>query len=178
MTFRRLSGVPLPVERPESIDSIPTVHLPTCFGCGPDNEVCLGIVPHYVDDKVVSDLRFHPRFEGGPGLVHGGAIAAFFDDLIGFVPMMHLKPAVTANLSVDYRKPIRLGEMVRGEAWMTKAEGRKLFCEAAGFDEDGTVLVEVSALFLTVGAEHFTKAIEGAEPPYPSEMFADDEYYP
>ena len=178
MTFRRLSGVPLPVERPETLPSIPRVHLATCFGCGPQNEVCLGIQPDYVDGRVVADLRFHPRFEGGPGLVHGGAIAAFFDDLIGFVPMMHLRPAVTANLSVDYRHPIRIGQLVRGEAWMTEADGRKLWCEAAGFDDDGTVLVEVTALFLQVGAEHFTKAVEGADGPYPAEMFSDDDYYP
>lgn len=178
MRFRRLSGVPLPVEQPETLASIPRVHLATCFGCGPDNDACLGIVAEFTDDKVIADLRFHPRFEGGPGLVHGGATAAFFDDLIGYVMTMHRTPAVTANLSVDYRKPIRLGETVRGEAWMTKADGRKLFCEAAGFDADGNVLVEVTALFLRVGADHFTKVSGGDATPYPSDMYSDEEYYP
>lgn len=178
MSFRSITGTIVPVPNPELIAHIPRVHLPNCFGCGSANEICLGIVPEYVDDKVVADLEFHPRFEGGPGLVHGGAIAAFFDDLIGFVPMTHLRPAVTANLSVDYRKPIPLGVTIRGEAWLTASEGRKLWCEAVGYAPDGTVLVEVTSLFLEVAAEHFTSALEGAKGPYPDALYKKDEYYP
>ena len=178
MTFRTVTGYVVPFSHPELIDQIPRTHLPNCFGCGSENEVCLGIVPKYEDGKVVADLQFHPRFEGGPGLVHGGAIAAFFDDLIGFVPMTHMRPAVTANLSVNYRKPIPLGVTIRGEAWLTGSEGRKLWCEAVGFAPDGTVLVEVTSLFLEVSAEHFTKAIDGAQGPYPDAFYKKDEYYP
>ncbi|HSJ27306.1 MAG TPA: PaaI family thioesterase [Acidimicrobiia bacterium] len=178
MTYRVITGKVLPVPRPEMLAQVPKAHLPTCFGCGSENEICLGIVPEYVDGKVVADLSFHPRFEGGPGLVHGGAIAAFFDDLIGFVPMTHMRPAVTANLCVNYRKPIPLGVTIRGEAWLTASEGRKLWCEAVGFAPDGTVLVEVTSLFLEVAAEHFTKAIEGARGPYPEAFYQKDEYYP
>jgi acyl-coenzyme A thioesterase PaaI-like protein len=178
VTFRSITGNVLPFSRPELINEVPRVHLPNCFGCGADNEICLGIVPEYVDGKVIADLEFHPRFEGGPGLVHGGAIAAFFDDLIGFVPMTHMRPAVTANLSVNYRKPIPLGVTIRGEAWMTASDGRKLWCEAVGYAADGTVLVEVTSLFLEVSAEHFTHALGGAEGPYPEAFYKKDEYYP
>jgi acyl-coenzyme A thioesterase PaaI-like protein len=178
VTFRSITGIVLPFSRPELINEVPRVHLPNCFGCGADNEICLGIVPEYVDGKVIADLKFHPRFEGGPGLVHGGAIAAFFDDLIGYVPMTHMRPAVTANLSVNYRKPIPLGVTIRGEAWMTASDGRKLWCEAVGYAADGTVLVEVTSLFLEVSAEHFTHALGGAEGPYPEAFYKKDEYYP
>lgn len=178
MTFRSITGNVLPFSRPELISEIPRVHLPNCFGCGADNEICLGIVPEYVDGKVIADLEFHPRFEGGPGLVHGGAIAAFFDDLIGYVPMTHMRPAVTANLCVNYRKPIPLGVTIRGEAWMTASDGRKLWCEAVGYAADGTVIVEVTSLFLEVSAEHFTHALGGAEGPYPEAFYKKDEYYP
>ncbi len=178
MSFRSISGTVLAFPHPELIPQIPRVHLPNCFGCGSENEICLGVVPDYVDNKVVADLEFHRRFEGGPGLVHGGAIAAFFDDLIGFVPMTHMRPAVTANLSVNYRKPIPLGVTVRGEAWLAKTEGRKLWCEAVGFAPDGTVLVEVTSLFLEVSVEHFTRAVEGTQTPYPDAFYKKDEYYP
>jgi acyl-coenzyme A thioesterase PaaI-like protein len=178
VTFRSITGNVLPFSRPELISEIPRVHLPNCFGCGADNEICLGIVPEYVDGKVIADLEFHPRFEGGPGLVHGGAIAAFFDDLIGYVPMTHMRPAVTANLCVNYRKPIPLGVTIRGEAWMTASDGRKLWCEAVGYAADGTVIVEVTSLFLEVSAEHFTHALGGAEGPYPEAFYKKDEYYP
>lgn len=178
MTFRFLTGTVIPVPDRSVLGSLPSHHLPTCFGCGPDNDIRLGIVPTYEGDLVVAELGFHPRFEGGPGLAHGGAIAAFFDDLMGFVAMVHQKPAVTAKLEVNYIRPILLGVTVRGEAWLSHVDGRKLSAEAVGYGPDGTIHVEVTALFLTVGIEHFTKAIEGVATPYPETAYQSDEYYP
>lgn len=175
--FRHITGRVVPIADRSVIEGLPPHHLDTCFGCGPRNEARLGIEPRYEDDKVVAEIEFHPRFEGGPGLVHGGAIAAFFDDLIGFVAMAHQRPAVTAKLEVNYLRPIRLGVTIRGEAWLAGQEGRKLFPEAVGYGPDGTVHVEVSGLFLEVGIDHFARALE--EPtPYPASMYRSDEYYP
>lgn len=176
--FRHITGTVVPVGDHDALVHMPHHHLPNCFGCGPDNDARLGVRPRFEGDVVVAELEFHPRFEGGPGLVHGGAIAAFFDDLIGFVSMAHHRPAVTAKLEVDYLKPIPLGVTIRGEAWLAGVDGRKLFAEAAGFAPDGTVLVEASGLFIQVGAEHFTKAIESAQTPYPDAMYQEDGYYP
>ena len=178
MSFRFITGDAVPVEHPEALDLIPKHHLITCFGCGPDNPHRLGIEPVYTSDRVIAEFTFHPRFEGGPGLAHGGAVAALFDDLLGFVSMMHQRPAVTAKLEVNYRHPIPLGVTIRAEAWLTGHEGRKQYVEGAGFAADGTVLVEASGLFLAVGVEHFTKAIEGVASPYPESMYDSDEYYP
>lgn len=178
MSFTFITGDAVPVADPSSLDRIPDHHLDTCFGCGPDNPHKLGIEPTYTEDRVIAELTFHPRFEGGPGLAHGGAVAALFDDLLGFVSMMHERPAVTAKLEINYRHPIPLGVTIRAEAWLTGIEGRKQHVEGAGFAPDGTVLVEASGLFLAVGVEHFTKAIEGVPSPYPDSMYDSDEYYP
>ncbi len=178
MSFRFITGEALPVRSPDALDQIPKHHLITCFGCGPDNPHRLGIKPVYTEDRVIAEMAFHPRFEGGPGLAHGGAVAALFDDLLGFVALIHQRPAVTAKLEVNYRHPIPLGVTIRSEAWLTSVEGRKLSVEGAGFAPDGTVLVEVLGLFLMVGAEHFTKAIDGGASPYPDSMYESDEYYP
>ena len=178
MSFTYITGEALPVDEIADLAQIPRHHLITCFGCGPENPHKLGIEPVYTRDRVVAEMAFHPRFEGGPGLVHGGAVAALFDDLLGFVSMMHQRPAVTAKLEVNYRHPIPLGVTTRSEAWLTEIEGRKLSVEGAGFAPDGTVLVEVLGLFIAVGVEHFTKAVEGVASPYPDSMFESDEYYP
>ena len=178
MTFTFITGEAVPVADPSALERIPDHHLDTCFGCGPDNPHKLGIEPTYTEDRVIAELTFHPRFEGGPGLAHGGAVAALFDDLLGFVSMMHQRPAVTAKLEVNYRHPIPLGVTIRAEAWLTAIEGRKQHVEGAGFAPDGTVLVEASGLFVAVGVEHFTKAMEGVPSPYPDSMSESDEYYP
>lgn len=172
MAFKYLTGTVVPIQDRELAESMVLEHLPTCFGCGSDNPHRLGIKPHVEGDRVVAELVFEPRFEGGPGLVHGGATAAFFDDLIGFVAMVHQKPAVTGNLHVDYLAPIPLGVTVRGEAWLTGVQDRKLYTEAVGYLPDGSRCVEVRSLFIQVGVEHFQR-IAPPETPYQS-----DEYYP
>lgn len=178
MSFRYITGKVVPVRDRAALASMPKHHLPTCFGCGPENEVRLGIEPVYEGDVVSAEIEFHPRFEGGPGLVHGGAIAAFFDDLMGFVVMVHQMPAVTGKLEVNYIRPVPLGVTIRGESWLAAVDGRKLTVEAVGYGPNDEIHLESSALFLTVGIDHFTRAIEGAVSPYPESAYRSDEYYP
>lgn len=174
MAFKYLTGTVVPISDRDWIEHMPTEHLSTCFGCGPDNPHRLGIKPWVDGDKVVAELIFESRFEGGPGLVHGGATAAFFDDLIGTVAIAHRMPAVTGNLHVDYLAPIPLGVTVRGEAWLTGVQDRKLYTEAVGYLPDGTRCVEVRSLFIQVGIEHFQQiAGPDADTPY-----RNDVYYP
>ncbi len=170
-SYRFLSGQVLPVPDPQLLSSFITEHLPNCFGCGSENHQGLGLHPHYVGDTVVAEIEFAARFEGGPGLVHGGATAAFFDDLIGFVMIAHQLPGVTAKLEMNYLRPIPLGMTLRGEAWMSRIEGRKMWAEAIGEDATGARYVEAAGLFLHVGPEHFGKALQ------PS-VYESDEYYP
>lgn len=175
--YRHISGtvVPLPPGA-----AIPEYHLPGCFGCGPDNEHGLGLRFRLEGDRVVSELDFRPWFEGGPGVVHGGATAAFFDDLMGTVMMAHQRPSVTAKLETNYLKPIPLGVRIRGEGWLAEDLGNKLWVEAAGWDEAGAVYVECRALFVPITLDHWKKAVAGLTPEQRAEAarYREDGYYP
>jgi acyl-coenzyme A thioesterase PaaI-like protein len=174
------SGDALPVVPMPPGAGLPPFHLPWCFGCGPENEHGLKLRPRIEGDCVVADIRFAPWFQGGPGVVHGGGTAAFFDDLMGFVPVAHNVPAVTAHLEMNYRRPIRLGMAIRGEAWLTAQEGRKLWAAGVGCDDTGAVYVEARALYLAIGVEHFEQTL--AEMPVEQRQrvtrYQSDEYYP
>jgi uncharacterized protein (TIGR00369 family) len=178
--FRFLTGKVAPVPDRESLGGLSTEHLPWCFGCGAENEHGLRIRPRYVGDKVVSELTFAKRFQGGPGVVHGGAAAAFFDDLMGFVMMAHQQPAVTARLEMNYLRPIPLGMTLQAEAWLAAQEGRKAWAEAIGFDGEGLRYVEARALFIPIGADHFTDTLQHMDPADLARIgrFERDEYYP
>ena len=167
--------VPVP---PDAV--IPPYHVPWCFGCGTENEHGLHLVPRLDGDKVVADLRLAPWFVGGPGVAHGGAVAAFFDDLMGFVPVAHFAPAVTARFEIDFIRPVLLGAPLRAEAWLARREGRKLFAEGRGRDASGGLFVEARALYLAVGFEHFTEAVAAmpAEQVERLGRFLSDEFYP
>ncbi len=175
MSFEYISGVVVPVH---DHGPIPNHHLDTCFGCGPNNPHSIGIEPVFENDRVAASVAFEDKYEGGPGLVHGGVVAAWFDDLLGFVALMHEKPAVTAKLEINYRRPIPLGANIRSEAWLSSVDGRKLHCEGVAYGESGEILVEALGLFLRVGAEHFRGARTDQVSPYPESMYESDEYYP
>ena len=159
---------------------VPPSHVPWCFGCGTENEHGLHLEAHLEGDKVVADLRLAPWFAGGPGVAHGGAVAAFFDDLMGFVPVTHLAPAVTARFEIDFIRPVMLGAPLHAEAWLARREGRKMFADGEGRDTAGQVFVEARALFVTVGFEHFTGALADLPPEQAERLgrFISDEFYP
>jgi acyl-coenzyme A thioesterase PaaI-like protein len=141
--------------------SVPAHHA-TCFGCGPDNPAGIGLRMRVDGDHVRADLVFDERHQGAPGLAHGGAVAAALDDLFGGVLVMLEAPAVTANLHVDFRAPVPLGEVLALSASCTGSDGRKLTFRAV-VQRGGRVLAEATALFVRVDLAHF----EAARAPLP-----------
>jgi acyl-coenzyme A thioesterase PaaI-like protein len=105
-------------------------------------------------DRIRGTVRFDRRQEGAPGFAHGGAVATVLDDALGTVLILLRRPAVTANLNVDFRAPALLERDLHLEAWSEKVDGRKLHL-AGRLSEGPTVIAEVRALFVEVTLEHF-----------------------
>ncbi len=81
------------------------------------------------EGEVHGDAVFRSAFNGPPGSVHGGVIAAVFDDLMGAAAVVNDLGAFTGTLSVVYRSPTPLEEKVEMRAWVTGSERRKVFIE-------------------------------------------------
>ena len=74
------------------------------------------------DYHITGTVTFGPAYEGPPGHVHGGLIAAMFDELLGFA---QLSPGFTAYLHINYRKPTPLNAELHLVAWVDSVERRK-----------------------------------------------------
>ena len=72
-------------------------------------------------------VTFGSAYEGPPGSVHGGFVAAAFDEVLGFVQSLSGKGGFTGTLTVRYRKPTPLHTELVFEAEITRVEGRKIF---------------------------------------------------
>ncbi len=59
-------------------------------------------------DDTIGTVTFDGAFEGPPGCVHGGWVAALFDQFMGMVHMVGGNPGMTGGLSVRYVKPTPL----------------------------------------------------------------------
>jgi acyl-coenzyme A thioesterase PaaI-like protein len=137
-------------------------HHPNCMGCGDENPCGMGLRFRIEDKRVYGAVTFDSRHEGAPGFAHGGAVATVMDDALGTMLMVLRRPAVTAKLEVNYRKPVFLGRHLEVEGWADRIEGRKLFL-AGRMTDEGVVVAECEALFLQVEMDHFRQG--QASPP-------------
>jgi acyl-CoA synthetase (AMP-forming)/AMP-acid ligase II/acyl-coenzyme A thioesterase PaaI-like protein len=112
-------------------------------------------------DTAVALVTFGAAYEGGPGLVHGGFVAAAFDQLFGYLGVMRGVPSLTGTLTVRYRRPTPLHTELRMVAKVVRLDGRKSFLEATCHAGDELVC-DAEALFVAVGAEWF-QALSGAK---------------
>lgn len=150
-------GIPTDADRiPTDADGYLPPHQPNCLGCGDQNPGSMGLRLRIDGNRVHGTLELDRRHEGAPGFAHGGAVATVLDDALGTLLMVLRRPAVTAKLEIDYRRPVFLFRRLDVETWTEQIDGRKLWLRGE-LREAGELLAEASALFLEVAPEHFLK---------------------
>jgi acyl-coenzyme A thioesterase PaaI-like protein len=86
-------------------------------------------------------------YEGPPGCLHGGFVAAAFDDMMGFAQMASGFAGFTGTLTVKMRRPTPLYRLIDFESGLDRVDGRKIFCWGKSWDGD-TLLCEATILFI------------------------------
>jgi len=102
-----------------------------------------------VGEEVAGTVTCGSAYEGPPGHVHGGFIAAMFDDLLGLAQGLSGNHGMTGRLTIHYRSPTPLHTELTLRGWLERADGRKILCR--GTMHAGDVLcAEAEGLFITV----------------------------
>jgi acyl-coenzyme A thioesterase PaaI-like protein len=101
------------------------------------------------DRAAVASVSFGSAYEGPPGSVHGGFVAAAFDEVLGYVQSLSGAPGMTGTLSVRYVRPTPLHQELLFEAEITRVEGRKIFTEGR-VRSDGVLTAEAQAVFISI----------------------------
>ena len=106
-------------------------------------------------------VTFGSAYEGPPGHVHGGFVAAAFDEVLGYVQSLGGHPGMTGRLTIHYRRPTPLHTPLRFEAQLVREQGRKIFTEAQLYD--GTTLTaEAEGLFVSIPRQRLEKLADEA----------------
>ena len=92
---------------------------------------------------------FSPAFEGAPGLVHGGYIAAAFDELLGLAQSLSGNAGMTGTLRVRYRRPCPTRTDLHLAARVASVEGRKIHVKGS-MERDGQIIADAKAVFVTL----------------------------
>jgi len=105
-------------------------------------------------ERILGTATFGPAYEGPPGCVHGGYVAAAFDEVLGSTQSLSGAPGMTGRLTVNYRSPTPLETELRFEGWIEDVTGRKILTR--GELRAGDVLcAEAEGLFISIDISKF-----------------------
>ncbi len=110
-------------------------------------------------EVAVGVVTFGPPFEGAPGCVHGGMVAAAFDQVFGYLQVRRGVGSLTGSLTVRYLHTTPLEAALRFEAEVVRVERRKTFVTARMLVPNGTRTAEADAVFVALDAEKMRAAI-------------------
>ncbi len=149
----------------EAMKKHPALRKNFCFGCGKDNTEGMRLKFHHdqESDKFIAHFRLGRRFTGPPKHAHGGIIAAILDEAMSkpSKPLGIMAP--TIELTVNYLRPVPLGQELTAIGWEVKKEGRERLRSAEIRNENGEVLSKGTGKFLEMHAEGMVKKfLDGA----------------
>lgn len=123
-----------------------------CFGCGGDNAAGMKLTfeQDNANRKIVGRFVLGERYQGGAGFAHGGVIALMLDEAMGKVCRFREVRAVTAELSVEYLKPVAVDKEIVVEGRETEMNGRNLFMTGEIRNESGDVLARGKGRFVVI----------------------------
>jgi acyl-coenzyme A thioesterase PaaI-like protein len=104
----------------------------------------------WAEDEVMRGrATFGAAYEGPPGCVHGGYIAAAFDEVLGATQSFGGRPGMTGRLTIHYRSPTPLRTELRFEARVVDVSGRKTLTHGTLHAGD-RLCAEAEGLFISI----------------------------
>ena len=123
-----------------------------CFGCGGKN--VRGLKLQFTFDETRHRIRAEwtplKEHQSYAEIVHGGMIGLVLDELMGNLLWKMGRPSVTAEMSVRFLRPSRVGKPLHSEAWISSRKGRVCVVEAAARDAAGEVVAEAKGRFVQI----------------------------
>jgi acyl-coenzyme A thioesterase PaaI-like protein len=122
-----------------------------CFVCGAENPRGLQLT-FASDAKGVMTARWTPgaEWEGFRGIVHGGVVSTVLDEAMSKAVAASGLEALTAELRVRFRAPVRSGEEYVVRGWMSRRSKRLLETEAILASPDRGECAHAWARFLAL----------------------------
>jgi uncharacterized protein (TIGR00369 family) len=136
-----------------------------CFGCGGANPRGMRLAFEQDDQRrrIVGRFCLGEEYQGGPGFLHGGIVALLLDEAMGKLNRFRNVRAVTAELTVEYLKPVRVGEEITVEAFEVGRDGRNLIHGGEIRGAAGAVLARGRGRFVAVDPERYARGLAGTE---------------
>ncbi len=135
-----------------------------CFICGLENPIGLHLHIYEVEPGVIETTYIAPEhFQGYPGVVHGGIVAALIDEISARAQMgsdsNDPRFMFTAKLEVKYRQNVPTGKSLKivGKAGKSKSKSAEAW--AGIYDaETNELLAEGNTLLINIPDDQLDKS--------------------
>ncbi|MCF7826592.1 MAG: PaaI family thioesterase [Candidatus Marinimicrobia bacterium] len=122
-----------------------------------DHRIRLKYHFHEESGEVFAEVTFGQLAQGPPGHAHGGAISAVFDELMGACCWVNSYPAMTAQYTTRFFKPLPLEKEVLYCAKIKMVDGHKISLKAKLIDETDKQYASARGLFIIQEMERFAQ---------------------
>ena len=121
-----------------------------CFACGGSNPIGLKLDFKKVNGEYVTEFTPRREHQGYVGVTHGGIIATILDEAITRFAWAEGNNAVTAAMTVRFRRPVPTGKRLLVVGRLTEDNGRTIQGESEIRDEEGRLLADATATLVRV----------------------------
>ncbi len=136
-----------------------------CFGCGGANARGMKLAFEQDDERqrIVGRFQLGDEYQGGSGFLHGGIIALLLDEAMGKASRFSGEHVVTADLRVEYLRPIPVGQEIVVEGYVARRDGRQLYHEGEIRNAAGRVLARGRGRFVAINREKYGNNVKRRE---------------
>jgi hypothetical protein len=120
---------------------------------GWSNPLAPGMSMWFEEGVALAKVSCGWAYEGPPGHVHGGYVAALLDQFMGVAQILGKNPGMTGTLKVRYLRPTPLNTELNMRAELVSQEGRKTTMLGT-IEANGETTASCEALFIRPGADN------------------------
>ncbi|MCX7792830.1 MAG: PaaI family thioesterase [Thermodesulfovibrionales bacterium] len=116
-----------------------------CFACGDLNPRGLHLNFIKKDEKVSAVFTPLKIYQGYTDIVHGGIISTLLDEAMVKACILNGINAITAEITVRFRKPLFMGNTCIVEAWIVSRNPKLIETESVIKDREGNIIAQGKA---------------------------------
>jgi uncharacterized protein (TIGR00369 family) len=122
-----------------------------CFCCGKDNERGLHLNFSYPREGTAeTGLEVPLYFQGWRNMTHGGFLSTILDEVMAHACLYMQRPAVTAEITVKFLKPVRTGSRIRAVGEVVGIKKRVIDTKGTVYNASGEAAAQATARFIVV----------------------------
>lgn len=136
-----------------------------CFGCSPDHPYGFRLTFAREGDEIVTRFTPSDRYQGPPGIMHGGLVSTLADEVAAWALIGLLgKFGFTANFDAKLKKPVRVSVPLVGRSKVVRDQ-RRIVDVAVVIEQEGETAFEGGFKFVVLDRQGAERMMKTSIPP-------------